>query len=71
MSYADHFALIAKDLRAEHHRLDAHLARTESTTERIIAAEAAEVAAAALTGLRKVAQRLDADVAIAEHRKAI
>lgn len=68
MSYADLFAALSNDVRAEHRRLDAHLARTDSTAERMVAAEAAEVALAALSGLRKVAQRLDADVAIAAAR---
>lgn len=71
MSYAAHFALLAKDIRAEHGRLDAHLARVESSMDRAVAAEAAEHALAALSGLRKVAARLDADVTIAESRKAL
>lgn len=69
MSYADHFAALAHDVRAEHRRLDAHLARIEAGTDRIVAAEAAEHALAALTGLRKVAAHLDTDIAVAEARK--
>lgn len=69
MSYADHIAQLAHDLRAEHGRIDAHLARVEATTDRAIAAEACQIAIAALAGLRKIAQGLDADVAIAEARK--
>ena len=66
--YAATFAELAKEVRTEHHKLDERLARIESTSDRAVAAEAAEHALAALAGLRSVAARLDTDVAIAEAR---
>jgi|LSQX01.3.fsa_nt_gb hypothetical protein len=68
MTYADHFALLARDVGAEYRRIDAHLARIEATSDRIKAAEAHEIAIAALVGLRKIAQDLDTDVAIRNAR---
>lgn len=68
MSYAGTFADLAKILRAEHRRLDERLTRIEAAADRAVAAEAAEHALAAISGLRAVAAKLDTDIAIAEAR---
>lgn len=68
MTYADLFAQLARDVGSEYRRLDAHLARIEATSDRAKAAEAHQIAIAALTGLRKIARDLDTDVAIKNAR---